>query len=101
MNRRSFIRTITASGVSLFLPNITQPMRWKRPYIKFLGVSDYIEVTRDTLYFNHNISDQEVSHVLNTLFAANPNKRPPVIISRDEPFSISAFSKPFKHHAIQ
>lgn len=71
-------------------------MRWKRPYVKFLGVSDYIEVTRDTLYFNHSITDQEVGHVLRTLFAVSPNKsqRPQLISAGDEPFSISAFSKP-------
>lgn len=31
MNRRSFIRTTIATGVSLFLPKVIEPMRWKKP----------------------------------------------------------------------
>lgn len=82
MNRRSFIRTITASGVSLFLPKVIETMRWKRPTIYtsdfvdgelgFKGYSDVIVVDNDSWR---------------------------LVDAHDEPFSISAFTpvnEPFR-----
>lgn len=78
MNRRSFIRTITASGVSLFLPKVIEAARWKRPTIYtsdfvdgelgFKGYSDVIVVDNDSWR---------------------------LVECHDEPFSMSAWSKPF------
>lgn len=77
MNRRSFIQTITASGVSLFLPKVIEPFRWKRTSVytsdfvegeaMFRGSSDIIVVDNDSWRL------------------IDPN---------DEPFSISAFPLP-------
>lgn len=56
MNRRSFIRTITASGVSLFLPKVIQPFRWKQTRTNdfvegeeaFKGRAEFIIVDNDS-----------------------------------------------------
>lgn len=78
MNRRSFIRTITASGVSLFLPKVIETVKWKRPTIYtsdfiegelgFKGASGYIVVDNDSWR---------------------------LVDCRDEPFSVSDWLKPF------
>lgn len=91
MNRRSFIRTITASGVSLFLPKVIESIRRKRPrpFVKFLGVSDYIEVTHDNLYFNKELNEEDVSFLLSNLFAVNPQPRnsgPPMMICGEKEY---------------
>lgn len=98
MNRRSFIRTLTASGVSLFLPKIIETVRWKRPrpFVKFLGVSDYVEVVPDTLHFNSDPREEDVSFLLSHLFAANPlsNHRPAMMMCSEEEYrAIKAYTK--------
>jgi len=87
MNRRSFIRTITASGVSLFLPKIIQPIRWKREH-EGIYASDFVsgaEAFKGTSGYIYVIDESDFF----------------MRFEQDTPFSISAFSKPFKHHTAQ
>jgi hypothetical protein len=80
MNRRSFIRTITTSGVSLFLPKIIQPMRWKRAH--------------EGLYASDFVSGVEAFKGMSSDYLEIINKRWLFAGYDDEPFSISALSKP-------
>lgn len=74
MNRRSFIQTITASGVSLFLPKVIEPMKWKRTPIH---TSDFVE--GEAMFRGYS----------DIIVVDNDSWR--LIDSADEPFSISAF----------
>lgn len=76
MNRRSFIRTTIATGVSLFLPKVIEPMRWKRtakPMSELLWfpTGDH----RMSGVFSPEITEQEIQILLKTLY--RPSKRPP------------------------
>lgn len=74
MNRRSFIRTLTASGVSLFLPKVIEPMRWKPSKIY---TSDFVE--GEEAFKGHS----------DIIIVDNDSWR--LVDAHDESFSISAF----------
>lgn len=76
MNRRSFIRTITATGVSLFLPKVIEPMRWKRTQkplseLVWFPAGDHSM----TGVFNPELTEKDIQHMLNTIY--RPSRRPP------------------------